>query len=56
MNSKRILDVVNQLTMIHNQIVENKLFSAGFNLAVLQDELVREMKKAEEKESHEKLA
>ncbi len=53
MNSKEILDAVNDITMIHNQIAEGKMFLAGANMIVLQNRLVDKMKEMERKEKGE---
>lgn len=51
MNSTEILDIVNELTSIHNNIVENNMFCAGSNLAWLQHRLVEKMKIKEKEEN-----
>jgi len=51
MNSKTILEIINEITMIHNQIAEGKMFLAGANMVSLQNRLVILMEEAERKEN-----
>ena len=53
MNSKTILEIINEITMIHNQIGEGKMFLAGANMISLQNRLVILMEEAERKENDE---
>lgn len=48
LDGDKILDWINLITSTHNNILEGKMFSAGFNLACLQQcmiEVLRELEK-----------
>lgn len=49
-DSKMILGIINELTMIHNAIVQDNLFMAGAGLGRLQGDLVILMEQLEELE------
>jgi hypothetical protein len=51
MDSKTTLEIVNELTMIHNQIAEGKMFLAGANMISLKNRLVHFLEKQERRES-----
>lgn len=46
------LQIINELTCIHNSIVEGNLFVAGCQLGRLQGDLVFLMEQMEEKQKH----
>jgi hypothetical protein len=48
--SKIILDLVNEVTQIHNDMVKENLFNAGFMLSFHQQHLVELYKMAEKQE------
>lgn len=53
LKSNYILDLVNDITLIHNSIQKGELFSAGFNLCFLQQCLLDVMRELEEREKNE---
>jgi hypothetical protein len=54
MESKEILMIVNDLTKIHNLIVQDKLFSAGYEFGVLHRAVIDNFKKTEFEENRKK--
>lgn len=50
MNSEEIINLINEVTIIHNCMNEGKLFQAGFELSFHQQHLVNILRKLEEKE------
>ena len=50
MNSEEVINLINEVTSVHNYMDEGKLFHAGFKLAFHQQHLVDILRKLEEKE------
>jgi hypothetical protein len=46
--SSRYFAIMNEIREIHDQIVKNEMFLAGFNLAILQEKIERYMYEAKE--------
>lgn len=53
MNAKQILEVINEITMIHNQIGADKMFLAGSNMISLQQRLVQWLQEEERNSVHD---
>ena len=51
MDSKIILEIINDITMIHNQIGKGEMFLAGANMISMQNSLVKMMDELERKEN-----
>lgn len=51
MDSKKMLEIINEITMIHNQIGKGEMFLAGANMTDLYNRLVKIMLEMERKEN-----
>jgi hypothetical protein len=50
LDTDKVIDWLNLVTSIHNNVIEGKMFSAGFNLACLQQCLVEVLRELEKRD------
>lgn len=51
--SKYVLELINDITIIHNNVQKGDLFTAGFNLCFFQQCLINMLRGLEEKEKND---